>query len=181
MSAVYLLLLLIPVISAQTFHWGPCPTPKVQSNFTLQPYLGKWYEIERLPAYFATGKCIRANYTMREDGTVRVLNSQVGDDRWSIEGTAKVIDPQEPAKLKVNFSPLLPYAPYWVLSTDYTSYTVVYSCTSVFGRMHFYFAWIFSRSSSLPPETVRNAKQVLIEEGIDISKMTPTDQKCKDN
>lgn len=35
MSAVYLLLLLVPAISAQTFHWGSCPTPKVQANFSL--------------------------------------------------------------------------------------------------------------------------------------------------
>lgn len=40
-------------------------------------YLGEWYEIEKLPAYFAIGECIRANYSMREDGTVQVLTSQV--------------------------------------------------------------------------------------------------------
>lgn len=28
-------------------------------------YLGEWYEIEKLPAYFAIGECIRANYSMR--------------------------------------------------------------------------------------------------------------------
>lgn len=36
MSAVYLLLLLLPLVSAQTYRWGPCPTPKVQPNFNLQ-------------------------------------------------------------------------------------------------------------------------------------------------
>ena len=107
MSAIYLLLLLLlPLVSAQTYHWGPCPTPKVQPNFNLQQvthtythtqpmyymhyamkhtglitplcrqYLGRWYEIEKLPASFERGKCIEANYGIRSDGTIRVLNSQ---------------------------------------------------------------------------------------------------------
>lgn len=36
MSVFYLLLLLVPLVSSQTYHWGPCPTPKVQPNFNLQ-------------------------------------------------------------------------------------------------------------------------------------------------
>lgn len=35
MSALYLLLVL-PLVSAQTYHWGPCPTPKVQPGFNLE-------------------------------------------------------------------------------------------------------------------------------------------------
>uniref|UniRef100_A0A3Q0QX35 Apolipoprotein D n=1 Tax=Amphilophus citrinellus TaxID=61819 RepID=A0A3Q0QX35_AMPCI len=179
MSAVYLLVLLIPVASAQTFHWGRCPTPKVQSNFSLQPYMGKWYEIEKLPAHFEIGECIQANYSMRENGTVQVLNSQVNGSRWFIEGTAKVVDPQEPAKLRVKFASFLPYSPYWVLSTDYNSYSIVYSCTNIFKMFHVNFAWILSRSPTLPAVMVDYAKKLLIEEGIDISKMTHTDQSCR--
>lgn len=37
MMAVIVLLvpLLLPLVSAQTFRWGPCPTPMVQPNFEL--------------------------------------------------------------------------------------------------------------------------------------------------
>jgi len=37
MKAVIVLLvpLLLPLASAQTFRWGPCPTPMVQPNFEL--------------------------------------------------------------------------------------------------------------------------------------------------
>lgn len=39
-------------------------------------YLGKWYEIEKLPASFEKGKCIEANYMLRPDSTIQVLNVQ---------------------------------------------------------------------------------------------------------
>uniref|UniRef100_A0A3Q0R232 Apolipoprotein D n=1 Tax=Amphilophus citrinellus TaxID=61819 RepID=A0A3Q0R232_AMPCI len=181
MSPVYLLVLLVPVISAQTFHWGRCPTPKVQANFSLSQYLGKWYEIEKLPASFARGQCIQANYSLRKDGTIRVLNSQVEDGvRKFLEGTAVVPHPQEPAKLGVSFSYFTPYGPYWVLETNYTNYTIVYSCTDILRIFHFNYAWILARLPSLPPEMVHYAKQLLTDNGIDISKMTPTYQNCGD-
>lgn len=43
---------------------------------SCEQYLGRWYEIAKLPTSFARGKCIEANYALRKDGTIRVLNSQ---------------------------------------------------------------------------------------------------------
>ncbi|XP_072234831.1 apolipoprotein D-like [Leuresthes tenuis] len=181
MPAVFLLLLLLPLISAQTFNWGPCPNPHVQDDFILQQYLGKWFEIEKLPTYFARGKCIEANYSLRKDGTIRVLNSQViNDELMSTEGTAVVKDVREPAKLGVSFSYFTPYSPYWVLTTDYTNVSVVYSCTDILRLFHVDYAWILARSPSPSPETVKKAKDLLISEGIKISGMKATDQSCND-
>ncbi|XP_043959988.1 apolipoprotein Db [Gambusia affinis] len=182
MSAVYLVLLLLPLASAQTFHWGPCPSPAVQPGFNVQKYLGRWYEIERLPNSFEKGKCIEANYSLRKDGTIRVLNSQLYKDKVSIaEGTAVVPDTREMAKLGVSFSYFTPYSPYWVLTTDYTSLAVVFSCTDILRLFRFEYAWILSRSRFPPPLTVHYAKELLVREGIDISRMKATDQNCKDN
>ncbi|XP_018556365.1 apolipoprotein Db [Lates calcarifer] len=183
MSAVYLLVvLLLPLVSAQTYHWGPCPAPKVQPNFNLQQYLGKWYEIEKLPAAFERGKCIEANYAIRKDGTIQVLNSQFYKDKFrTAEGTAVVQDLREPARLGVSFSYFTPYSPYLVLTTDYTTLSVVYSCTDILRLFHVEYAWILGRSRFLPPETVRYAKNLLISEGIDLFRMKATDQMgCKD-
>uniref|UniRef100_A0A8D3DBH9 Apolipoprotein Db n=1 Tax=Scophthalmus maximus TaxID=52904 RepID=A0A8D3DBH9_SCOMX len=166
MSAASLLLLLLPLVSAQTYHWGPCPTAKVQPNFNLQQYLGRWYEIARLPASFERGTCIQANYALREDGTIRVLNSGL----------------EEPAKLGVSFSYFSPYGQYWVLTSDYTSLSVVYSCTDILRIFHIDFAWILGRSRILPPETIRYAKNLMIGEGIDLSRMKFTNQTgCRDD
>ncbi|KAM8730906.1 apolipoprotein Db [Acanthopagrus schlegelii] len=185
MSSVSLLLLLplLPLVSAQTYRWGPCPTPQVQPNFNLQQYLGRWYEIAKLPASFERGKCIEANYAVRKDGSIQVLNSQFYKDKVrTAEGTAVIHDPREAAKLGVSFSYFTPYGPYWVLTTDYTSLSVVYSCTDILRLFHIEFAWILGRSRFLPPETVSYAKELLMNEGIDLFRMKNTDQTgCKDN
>ncbi|XP_068160344.1 apolipoprotein Db isoform X2 [Antennarius striatus] len=184
MSAYLLLFLffLLPVASAQTYRWGPCPTPMVQPNFNIQQYLGRWYEIEKLPTSFARGKCIEANYFFRQDGTVRILNQQFYKDKIRrAEGTAVIHDPRNPAQLGVSFSYFTPYSTYWVLSTDYTTLAVVYSCTDILHIFHVEFAWILSRTRFPPPQSVLYAKQLLVNEGIDLSRMTATDQTgCKD-
>lgn len=78
--------------------------------------------------------------------------------------------------------PVTPYSPYWVLTTDYTNLSVVYSCTDILRLFHVEYAWILGRSRFLPRETVWYAKGLLISEGIDLSRMKATDQTgCKDD
>ncbi|BBH08587.1 temperature-induced lipocalin [Prunus dulcis] len=91
-------------------------------------YMGRWYEIASFPSRFQpkNGENTRATYTLRDDGTVNVLNETWSDGkRSSIEGTAYKADPSsEEAKLKVKFyvPPFLPIIPvvgdYWVLFID---------------------------------------------------------------
>ncbi|KAJ0059610.1 hypothetical protein NL108_006332, partial [Boleophthalmus pectinirostris] len=69
-------------------------------------YLGRWFEITKLPASFERGKCIEANYALRKDGTIQVINKQmeIPGTLTPIEGTAVVKNQSEPAKLGVGFS-----------------------------------------------------------------------------
>lgn len=79
-------------------------------------------------------------------------------------------------------SPVTPYSPYLVLTTDYSSVAVVYSCTDILRLFHVEFAWILGRSRFLPAETVYYAKQLLMNEKIDLYRMKTTDQTgCKDD
>uniref|UniRef100_A0A4W5JJ60 Apolipoprotein D n=1 Tax=Hucho hucho TaxID=62062 RepID=A0A4W5JJ60_9TELE len=60
-------LVTVAVAHAQTVHLGRCPTPPVQQDFNVTKvtadaygvcqYLGRWYEVEKLPAVFERGKC----------------------------------------------------------------------------------------------------------------------------
>ncbi|XP_074860645.1 apolipoprotein D [Carettochelys insculpta] len=171
------LFILLPLTKGQTFSWGPCPEPVVQENFDVTKYLGQWYEIEKLPACFEKGICIQANYSLKENGKIKVLNQQVlSDGRVSqIEGEAIQAD-KEPAKLSVRFHWFMRYSPYWVLSTDYENYTVVYSCTCILRLFHIDFAWILARTRQLQPETVERLKNLLLSYNVKTKKMTPTDQ-----
>ncbi|KAL4635851.1 apolipoprotein D-like [Arapaima gigas] len=177
-SFSHLLLWLLPVIGAQVAHWGPCPEPAVQQNFNLEKYLGKWYEIAKLPAQFEKGRCIEVNYSIRADGTIEVYGTEIlKEELRSVEGTAVVEDISEPAKMGVTFSyTVTPYSPYWVLSTDYQHSALVYSCTDILRLFHVDFAWILSRTRSLPPDTIRKAKDLFTNSSIDVSKMIMTQQ-----
>ena len=64
--------------------------------FELQRYLGTWYEIARLDHSFERGlNQITANYTLRDDGGVKVINRGYSQDekKWKeAEGKAYFVD-----------------------------------------------------------------------------------------
>ncbi|XP_028834313.1 apolipoprotein Da, duplicate 1 [Denticeps clupeoides] len=167
-----LLSVILPLVQAQIPHWGPCPDPQVQPAFNLKKYMGRWFEVSKLPAQFEKGRCIESNFTMKPDGSVRVLSSELlkGEVK-TIEGTAVVEDLKQPAKLGVSFSYVLPYTPYWILSTDYETSALVYSCTDVLRLFHVDFAWILGRTRTLPEATINHAKEVFTSSNIDVSRM----------
>jgi hypothetical protein len=47
--------------------------------------------------------------------------------------------------LKVKLFDFIPAAPYQVLDTDYTNYSVVYSCSHIFGLFTNEFLWVYTR------------------------------------
>uniref|UniRef100_A0A8B9NS21 Apolipoprotein D n=1 Tax=Apteryx owenii TaxID=8824 RepID=A0A8B9NS21_APTOW len=162
----------------QTFHMGPCPDPPVQENFDITKYVGKWYEIEKLPSNFEKGSCIQANYLLEENGKVKVINKELQSNGKvkETEGEITHADVKEPAKLGISFNWFTPSTPYWVISTDYENYSLVYSCTNIIWLFHVNYAWILSRAPEMHLETVDNLKSLLQSYKIDTEKMMPTDQ-----
>lgn len=63
-------------------------------DFDLGRYLGRWYEIARLPHRFERGlEFVRAEYTLAPDGSVRVVNSGVRDgETRRVTGVARLKD-----------------------------------------------------------------------------------------
>lgn len=54
---------------------GTCFYPRSVSTLDLGSYLGTWYQVAGYEAIFTAGcKCITANYTLNDDGTVGVNN-----------------------------------------------------------------------------------------------------------
>ena len=76
-------------------------------QFDVQRYAGKWYEIARLDNRFERGlTAITAEYALRDDGTITVLNSGTSiesGERESAEGKARFAGPVDEAFLQVSF------------------------------------------------------------------------------
>ncbi|CAJ1072703.1 apolipoprotein D-like [Xyrichtys novacula] len=177
LQVISLALLSVLAANAQVISPGRCPRPAVQEKFDAARYLGKWYDIQRLPHSFQKGECCTATYSLQSPGVVGVLNKELLADGSisSISGTAYAKDASEPAKLLVSFFENSPPAPYWVLSTDYDSYSLVYSCTDL-GVLHVEFAWIMSRTPTMPEETLADLHSTLSSIGVNVDKLLTTNQ-----
>ncbi|XP_051255520.1 apolipoprotein D-like [Dicentrarchus labrax] len=177
MQVIFLTLLSVLAASAQVLKFGRCPKPAVQANFDATNYIGKWYEIQKLPTFFQKGECGTATYSLKSPSVVGVLNRELLDDGTinSIVGSAKAKNPAEPAKLEVSFFETSPPGPYWVLSTDYEGHSLVYGCSD-FGLFYMELSWILSREPTLSAETMEELHGILSSVGVSVDKMVPTNQ-----
>ncbi|XP_040997786.1 temperature-induced lipocalin-1-like [Juglans microcarpa x Juglans regia] len=153
---------------------------EVVKGLDLNRYMGRWYEIASFPSRFQpkNGENTRATYTLKDDGTVNVLNETWSDGkRGYIEGTAYKADTNsDEAKLKVKFyvPPFLPIIPvvgdYWVLylDDDY-GYALI-------GQPSRKYLWILCRQTHMDEEIYNQLVQRARDEGYDVSKLHKTPQ-----
>lgn len=149
-----IVLLLLPL-----FWLGACAVTPPQgmtpvTGFTLNRYLGKWYEIARLDHSFERGLSnVSATYSVRDDGGVKVLNRGYSDQEgtWQeAEGRAYFIGEPTVGSLKVAFfGPF--YGGYHIVALD----RVDYSYALISGPSRDYL-WLLARSRQLAPP-VRDA------------------------
>ena len=147
---------LIPAFAAISLILTAClgiqdGTDAVQ-GFQLQRYLGDWYEIARLDHRFERGLShVQAQYSLREDGGVRVVNKGYKDRKgeWKqAEGKAYFTDAADVGSLKVSFfGPF--YGAYNIieLDPDYQFALVVGPDTD--------YLWILSRTPELDAKIVK--------------------------
>merc|ERR1711976_111513 len=174
-------LFLLPVlVSAQNIGFGGCPKDvTVKQGFDIAQYMGRWYEIERIPTIYQTGQyCVFATYTLQDDGHVEVINAGLdkNGEEVSIVGDAVCSNEQEPAKCGVRFFEDQPYGNYWVIDTDYKTYSLVYSCQDVSGLASAQSAWILSRERTLDEATVQRLKSLGKKMGVRVQFLTKTKQ-----
>jgi apolipoprotein D and lipocalin family protein len=120
---------------------------EVVTGFELDRYLGTWYEIARLDHSFERGMSnITANYSMREDGGVSVVNRgyMVADSQWQdATGKAYFVGAADVGQLKVSFfGPF--YGGYNIIELDKDNYQ--YALVSGPDRDYL---WVLSRSPEL--------------------------------
>ncbi|XP_043702492.1 temperature-induced lipocalin-1 [Telopea speciosissima] len=153
---------------------------EVVKGLDLQKYMGRWYEIASFPSRFQPkdGVNTRATYTLRDDGTVHVLNETFsGGKKGGIEGTAYKADPSsDEAKLKVKFyvPPFLPIIPvvgdYWVLYID-DDYQY-----ALIGQPSRNYLWILCRQTQMDEEIYNQLVRKAEDVGYDVKKLHKTPQ-----
>ena len=118
---------------------------------------------------------VTAEYSMRPDGKIRVLNSGYKGDLngkfKTAEGKARQPDPKEPGKLEVAFF-LWFYGDYNILELDERNYAYV-----LIGSSSDKYLWILSRTPQLPEETIKMLLDKATERGYDTSKLIWVKQK----
>lgn len=147
---------------------GSDPPLATVETVDIARYMGKWYEIAKYPVVFENG-CygVTAEYSLNDDGTVRVLNTCRNADGGiasTIEGYASATDPTTNAKLMVYF--FGPFgAPYWILELgENYEYAVVGDPTRSF-------FWILSRTTQLDDTTYESILSRMPDWGYDPARL----------
>jgi len=172
-NIVFLFLLLIILSS--------CKTQKDMINKTvvkeldIERYLGTWYEIARYDHRFERGLVgITANYAMRKDGKIKVVNSGYKNNlegKFSQAiGKAKIPNPEIPSKLKVSFFWFF-YGDYFVLELD-KDYQ-----WAIIGSSSDKYLWILSRKPKMEKELYSELLERLKKRGYNVSKLIKVEQK----
>ena len=105
---------MLALLVAQAYAADVKPVEKID----LDRYLGTWVEIASIPQFFQR-KCVRdtrATYRAGENALIRIENVCTRDDgtREKVEGRARRVDPDTPAKLEVTFMELFGEYRFWV-------------------------------------------------------------------
>jgi apolipoprotein D and lipocalin family protein len=172
------LLLLFAAMLVEAERRGREPL-RVVPSVDFSRYAGLWYEVARLPNRFEK-QCasdVTAEYTPREDGRIRVVNScRKQDGRVTkAEGVARPADRKGPnSRLKVRFAPaFLSFLPavwgdYQILelAPDYGH--------AVVGSPDRKYLWILSRTPRMDEATYRRLTGAAAAQGFDVSRMLRT-------
>lgn len=152
---------------------GCTAQPKVDNSVAgdlkLDQYLGDWYEIARFDHSFERGiQFSKANYTLREDGKVQVLNSGIKDGKAKeSKGKAKLTD--NPRILRVSFfGPF--YSDYRVMLLDPDYQWVLVGGSSA------KYLWILSRTPQVPDEVRETILAEATRRGYDVGKLIWVEQ-----
>ena len=138
-------------------------------DFEPARYMGTWYEIARLPQYFERDLDeVKAEYTLNDDGTIKVVNSGVKDgEPTSITGTAKLKDPDAKpltGELRVSF--------FWPFYSDYRVIELApdYSYAVVTAGSRDYL-WVLARKPTMPKEQLDGILERAKANGFEIDKL----------
>ena len=145
------------------------------SDFDLNRYLGRWYEIARLDHSFEKGlENVTAEYSIREDGGVSVVNRgfSAEDQEWSeATGKAFFVEDVEEGYLKVSFfGPF--YGSYVIFELEKENYQYAFVAGPDLSYL-----WLLSRTPEVPDELISSFVEKAKALGFDTNNLIMVNQK----
>jgi apolipoprotein D and lipocalin family protein len=171
---IYFLLYIISILLIFGCNSSNYKFLPVVDKVDIQHYLGKWYEIARLPNSFQEGcNCTTAEYSIIDSTTLRVLNKCIKDGELDdATGKAFIVEGTNNAKLRVQF--FWPFrGDYWVIELDKENYQY-----AVVGTPSRKYLWILSRTPKIDEQLLKSLIQKCTENGFDISQLIYTVHNC---
>lgn len=144
----------------------------------IERYLGRWYEIARYQHSFEkTLVGATAEYSLRPDGKIQVLNSgfrqSLDGPYTSVKAVAWRLDDAVPGALKVRFFGLFT-SDYLVFGLDDEQYQ-----WALVGNNSRKFLWFLSRTPEVSAEILEKMKQIAVSQGYDLSSLYMVPQKAR--
>lgn len=141
------------------------------AGFEPARYLGKWYEVARLPvAYQPDDTLAVAEYSATQEGDKLVVKNTAynakGELVSTIQGEARLAAGEPPGRLLVAFGPQKPSEPnYYVIHID------KYYRHAVVGVPDRKSLWVLAREVPISLEKLDELRQVAKNAGFDVSKL----------
>ena len=170
------LLLAVLVLGACATQPGP-NTPKTVGQVDLGRYAGLWHEAARLPTSFQHSSRVRceavtAQYTLRPDGAVDVLNRCRNAAAGGVERSATAIaHSASPGNDRLRVSFFWPFfGDYWIIGLD-ADYR-----WAVVGAPGRDYLWVLSRAPVMAEADYAAAVAIARQEGFPVEKLQRTVQ-----
>lgn len=144
----------------------------------VQKYLGRWYEIARFQHRFEKSIVgATAEYSLRDDGRIQVLNSGFKKDLTGayseVKAVAWVPDAARPGALKVRFFGLFT-SDYLIFGLDSENYS-----WALVGSNTRKFLWFLARTPEISEELFSRMKEIARSQGYDLSGLYRVPQKAR--
>ncbi|KAF4524580.1 hypothetical protein B566_EDAN008535 [Ephemera danica] len=149
---------------AQYIVNAPCQTTAVEQAIDTPGYMGIWYEQERYNVVFETGDtCVKMTYTDNGDGSFGLVGEAFESDGTpsTTTGTATLVDPSTgEGYLNLEIPQYGLNVPLTIVDTDYTGFSVTFSCVDLPGGTSSQMAWIHTRERMPSQATMDAARAV---------------------
>lgn len=171
--------ILVALALASASLWAETRKPlDLVPSLDLDRYLGRWYEVARYQHTFEKSLVgATAEYSLRKDGKVDVLNSGFKnslDGKYTdVKAVAWRADDAVPGALKVKFFGLFT-SDYLVFGLDDVDYQ-----WALVGNNDRKFLWFLSRTPEVAPELMDKLKGIVEAQGYDLSKLFIVPQKAR--